>query len=71
VAAVSGDARRVLDISRRAAEIAEMDDGESVSMTHVDKALNEMFNSIKLVAIRNASLHEKIFLQSIVARVST
>lgn len=66
VAAVSGDARRALDICRRSVEIAQMEDECSVSMKHVDCALQELFNSLKLVRIRSATTHEQIFLQSIV-----
>ena len=57
VAAVSGDARRALDICRRSTEIAEVaSDGkieeQLVGMTHVNAALQEMFSSPKIVAIR-------------------
>ena len=57
VAAVSGDARRALDICRRSTEIAEsQSDGKTdeqlVGMTHVNAALQEMFSSPKIVAIR-------------------
>ena len=57
VAAVSGDARRALDICRRSTEIAEVaSDGKTeeqlVGMTHVNAALQEMFSSPKIVAIR-------------------
>ena len=66
VAAVSGDARRALDICRLSVEMAQMADEKSVSMSSVDSALNEIFNSLKLVRIRRAPLQEKLFLQSIV-----
>lgn len=64
VAALSGDARRALDICRRAAEIAETSNlpptpSKSpikmkmlVGITHVQKALDEMFSSPKISAIR-------------------
>lgn len=57
VAAVSGDARRALDICRRATEIAEnMSPSKKnlclVGTNHVDTALKEMFSSPKVVAIR-------------------
>jgi len=67
VSAASGDARRALDISRRAAELAE-NDGEArtpskkgtkpkaskstVMMKHVQAAIEEMFSSPKLLAIQ-------------------
>ena len=61
VAAVSGDARRALDICRRAVELAEAEAelaGRAVlvGMTHVATALQEMFTSPKIVAIRLVSL---------------
>ena len=54
MAAVSGDARRALDICRRSTEIAEKVEGEGVlvSIRHVDQALTEMFSSPKILAIR-------------------
>lgn len=61
VAAVSGDARRALDICRRATEIAEVEKKvESprgcghglVGMAQVDRAVQEMFSSPKIQAIR-------------------
>lgn len=46
VAAVSGDARRALNICRRATEIAEYStNSDIVLMKHVDQALLEMFTS--------------------------
>lgn len=60
VAAVSGDARRALDICRRSTEIAEnaspsKKSGVLVGMAHVDSALQEMFSSPKMVAIRSVN----------------
>ena len=64
VAAVSGDARRALDICRRSTEIAErqklprtpmkspLKRKALVGMMHVDAALKEMFTSPKITAIR-------------------
>ena len=57
MAALSGDARRALDICRRATEIAELasDDPANpvlVGMQHVDTALQEMFSAPKIVAMR-------------------
>ena len=54
---MSGDARRALDICRRATEIAELasDDPANpvlVGMQHVDTALQEMFSAPKIVAMR-------------------
>ena len=57
MAALSGDARRALDICRRSTEIAEVDCKSkkcdlAVKMSHVDAALQEMFSSPKIVAMR-------------------
>ncbi|NWQ62081.1 ORC1 protein, partial [Neopipo cinnamomea] len=71
VAALSGDARRCLDICRRATEICELAkqkrSPEIVGMAHVTEAIDEMFSSPYINAIRNASLHEQIFLKAILA----
>ncbi|NXQ56714.1 ORC1 protein, partial [Anthoscopus minutus] len=71
VAALSGDARRCLDICRRATEICEFaGDKETpgtVRMVHVTEAIDEMFSSPYVNAIRNASLQEQIFLKAILA----
>ncbi|KAF1480352.1 Origin recognition complex subunit 1, partial [Megadyptes antipodes antipodes] len=71
VAALSGDARRCLDICRRATEICEFSSQkrtpEIVRMAHVTEAIDEMFSSPYINAIRNASLHEQIFLKAILA----
>ncbi|NXK98605.1 ORC1 protein, partial [Formicarius rufipectus] len=71
VAALSGDARRCLDICRRATEICEFArqkrSPEMVRMAHVTEAIDEMFSSPYINAIRNASLHEQIFLKAILA----
>uniref|UniRef100_A0A6J0TC97 Origin recognition complex subunit 1 n=1 Tax=Pogona vitticeps TaxID=103695 RepID=A0A6J0TC97_9SAUR len=71
VAALSGDARRCLDICRRSTEICELADQKSdsglVSITHVMKATDEMFSSPYINTIRNASLQEQIFLKATIA----
>ncbi|NXI39773.1 ORC1 protein, partial [Galbula dea] len=71
VAALSGDARRCLDICRRATEICEFASQkrspEIVRMAHITEAIDEMFSSPYISAIRNASLHEQIFLKAILA----
>ncbi|NWQ94869.1 ORC1 protein, partial [Burhinus bistriatus] len=71
VAALSGDARRCLDICRRATEICEFASRkrtpEIVKMAHITEAIDEMFSSPYINAIRNASLHEQIFLKAILA----
>ncbi|KFQ38769.1 Origin recognition complex subunit 1 [Mesitornis unicolor] len=71
VAALSGDARRCLDICRRATEICEFASQkktpEIVRMAHVTEAIDEMFSSPYINAIRNASLHEQIFFKAVLA----
>ena len=66
VAAVSGDARRALDICRRATEIAQSEEAEKeegrkkkksskengVSVQHLQKAMVEMFTSSKFNAVK-------------------
>ncbi len=57
VAALSGDARRCLDICRRATEICEHSAADPsatglVGMSHVMEALNEMFSSAYITAIK-------------------
>lgn len=75
VASVSGDARRALDICRRATEVAELDSKETgktqlVTMLHVQKAVQEMIASVKVLAIKSFSKLEQIFLQAVAAEVS-
>ncbi|ALC41158.1 Orc1 [Drosophila busckii] len=74
VAAVSGDARRALDICRRATEIADTNEAQSsqkcVNLLHVQQALAEMIASAKVQAIKNCSRLEQIFLQAVAAEVT-
>ncbi|KAI3369133.1 hypothetical protein L3Q82_026098, partial [Scortum barcoo] len=72
VAALSGDARRCLDICRRATEICEHSAAEPsatglVGMSHVMEALNEMFSSAYTTAIKCASVQEQLFLRAVIA----
>jgi Cdc6-like AAA superfamily ATPase len=68
VASLSGDARRALDICRRATEIAQSEGPQSlVGITHVTEAHKEMFCSPKIMAIRCCSKYERYFMQSMVA----
>uniref|UniRef100_A0A669F0Y2 Origin recognition complex subunit 1 n=1 Tax=Oreochromis niloticus TaxID=8128 RepID=A0A669F0Y2_ORENI len=71
VAALSGDARRCLDICRRATEICEHSAADPsstglVGMSHVMEALNEMFSSAYITAIRCASTQEQLFLRAVI-----
>ncbi|CAL8252615.1 unnamed protein product [Merluccius merluccius] len=72
VAALSGDARRCLDICRRATEICEHSASNPsapglVGMSHVMQALDEMFSSAYITAIRCASIQEQLFLRAVLA----
>lgn len=71
VAALSGDARRCLDICRRATEICEFSDKKNglslVGMDHVMEALEEMFSSPYVIAIRNSSVLEQCFLRAVIS----
>ncbi|XP_051753962.1 origin recognition complex subunit 1 [Ctenopharyngodon idella] len=69
VAALSGDARRCLDICRRATEICEHSGSSSglVGMSHVMEALDEMFSSSYVAAIRCASVQEQLLLRAVIA----
>ncbi|XP_055536896.1 origin recognition complex subunit 1 [Wyeomyia smithii] len=75
VAAVSGDARRALDICRRATELADDHSKKSgqrvsVSMVFVQQALGEMISSAKVQTIRSCSRVEQLFLQAVTAEVA-
>ena len=73
VAAVSGDARRALEICRRATELAEKENMKQsssskhslVTIIHVDTAIHQMFSSAKITALKCASLMEQYFMKAI------
>ncbi|XP_063469909.1 origin recognition complex subunit 1 isoform X5 [Symphalangus syndactylus] len=72
VAALSGDARRCLDICRRATEICEFsqqkpDSPGLVTIAHSMEAVDEMFSSSYIMAIKNSSVLEQSFLRAILA----
>ncbi|KAI9241071.1 MAG: P-loop containing nucleoside triphosphate hydrolase protein [Podila humilis] len=77
VGAVSGDARRALDICRRAVEIVEGNalkngdqaDPEQVTIRTVDQAIKEMFASPNVRLIQTASLHQKLFLVALTSKL--
>ncbi|KAJ3277189.1 Origin recognition complex, subunit 1 [Terramyces sp. JEL0728] len=65
VGSVSGDARRCLDICRRAVEIfMETRDGNEVNETHIDLAIKEMFNSAAIHSVQLCSQQQRLFLVS-------
>ena len=67
MSALSGDARRALDICRRATELAQSSNSSSVSILHIKYAFAEMFQSKKIQALQQCSAHEKIILRGIVS----
>ena len=71
---MSGDARRALDICRRAAELAQSEAGEGkaviTTLQHVNAALKEMFTSPVLTALSCVSYYERLLLRAIVAEVA-
>ncbi|KAI8349375.1 P-loop containing nucleoside triphosphate hydrolase protein [Mortierella sp. GBAus27b] len=70
VGAVSGDARRALDICRRAVEIVETNtQKKQVTIRIVDQAIKEMFASPNVRLIQTASLHQKMFLVALTSRL--
>lgn len=71
VSAVSGDVRRVLDICRRSIEICITNGNDKVNMKNVDKALKEIFHSIKIFRIQNASKQEQILLRALLQNFRT
>jgi len=66
VASLSGDARRALDICRRATEMAESEGATQIGLQHMTRAHQEMFTSPKILAIRSCSKYEQKFLLVIV-----
>lgn len=70
MAAVSGDARRALDICRRSTEVAEKNDRDCVTLPDVNEALTEMIANVKVQAIKHCSLMEQLFLKAIVSEVT-
>ena len=73
---MSGDARRCLDICRRAVEIAESSLRISsprkrpkgiVGMRHVEAALKEMFSSPKILALQSLAVMETMFMKAVVS----
>lgn len=72
VASVSGDARRALDICRRAVELAQVDGpdgaGQPVQISHIKQAIDETTSSLVFVYLQGLPLACKIFLSAVLAR---
>ncbi|KAI9208494.1 P-loop containing nucleoside triphosphate hydrolase protein [Polychytrium aggregatum] len=76
VSAVTGDARRAMDICRKAIDIfqshveqAKTPDGGELSKISIDiinQAIKELSSSPTIQAIQNASLHQRIFLVALI-----
>ncbi|CAB3366454.1 Hypothetical predicted protein [Cloeon dipterum] len=66
VASLSGDARRALEICRRALELAK---NTSVQMSHVMKSLKEMLETPTVEAIKNLGPLEKLFLNCMASEI--
>lgn len=53
VAAVSGDARRALDICRRAIDLIKSnDDSQLITINHVNKVMNSILSGVRVNAIK-------------------
>ncbi|KAG8325031.1 Origin recognition complex, subunit 1 [Homalodisca vitripennis] len=63
VAAVSGDARRALDICRRTTELVGA--GEQVTVAHVERALTQIFSGPRVVTIQSLSGLGRLVLRSL------
>lgn len=70
IAGVSGDARRALDICRRAVELTE-NEGKAtkVNINHVKRAISESTNSPIHIYLQTLPVAGKIFLCAVLARV--
>uniref|UniRef100_A0A1B6LMD1 Origin recognition complex subunit 1 n=1 Tax=Graphocephala atropunctata TaxID=36148 RepID=A0A1B6LMD1_9HEMI len=64
VAAVSGDARRALDICRRTTELVG-GSGEQVTVCHVERALTQIFSGPRVVTIQSLSGLGRLVLRSL------
>ncbi|KAF8591217.1 P-loop containing nucleoside triphosphate hydrolase protein [Ramaria rubella] len=65
VSGVSGDARRILDVCRRAVELIRSSGAPVVLIPHVKQVIEAMQNSPTATYLRDCSLHEKIMLASL------
>ncbi|KAK9510347.1 hypothetical protein O3M35_005152 [Rhynocoris fuscipes] len=70
VAAISGDARRALDICRRAVETLDGNEGKTISVFDIDKVISGTFTGIRVQAIKNCSRMGKFVLRAIRDEVS-
>jgi origin recognition complex subunit 1 len=68
IAGVSGDARRALEICRRAVELAEPD-GNTVTLRHIKEAISESTSSPLAKFLQTLAMAGKVLLCAILARV--
>ncbi|KAJ3343122.1 Origin recognition complex, subunit 1 [Gonapodya sp. JEL0774] len=80
VSAVSGDARRALDICRRTVELVEQEKTKAlaeegalvpsrITIRAVQRAVSELFTTSNVSSVQRGSLHQKIFLVALANRV--
>ncbi|KAJ7076450.1 P-loop containing nucleoside triphosphate hydrolase protein [Mycena belliarum] len=65
VSSVSGDARRILDICRRAVELAH-EDRRTAAIRDVNEVTKQMQNSPTAAYLRDCSFHERLLLVSLI-----
>lgn len=65
VAAVSGDARRALDICRRAIENLDNDSDKPITVFDIEKVISNIFTGVRVQAIKNCSAMCKLILRAI------
>ncbi|XP_022182475.1 origin recognition complex subunit 1 isoform X1 [Myzus persicae] len=66
VAAISGDARRALDICRRAIDLVKSEDvSQLITINHVNQVLNAILSGVRVTAIRCCCLFEQFFLRAL------
>uniref|UniRef100_A0A2S2P5M6 Origin recognition complex subunit 1 n=1 Tax=Schizaphis graminum TaxID=13262 RepID=A0A2S2P5M6_SCHGA len=66
VAAISGDARRALDICRRAIDLIKSeDDSQLITINHVTQVLDSILSGVRVTAIRCCCLFEQFFLRAL------
>lgn len=58
VGAISGDARRALDICRRAIDLIKSEDElQLITINHVNQVLNSILSGVRVTAIRYLIFH--------------
>lgn len=62
VAAISGDARRALDICRRAIDLIKCEETEFITINHVNEVINSILSGVRVTAIRYLTLHSIVLL---------